>query len=166
MSLPRRLIASLLVLFASAGLSLPAAAIDTAQMEDQYRAWSGVVDALERAGYRAVESIELEPFGRFDIEAIDGQGAEHELRLDRDGRVLSSLPDGTFEEQDETLELSAVRGALGWLREQGYHDLEEISADDGAIEIEARGPDGRLRELLLDPATLRLLRTDAPVRMP
>lgn len=123
-----------------------------------YQRWSRALDTLAEQGFERIEEIELSLTGRFDVDALDAQRVEHDLRLSRDGsKIDSRQSDGSIDDIEDTLTLDQVRAALAWLQAQGYRDLKEISGDDGLIEIKARSTDNRRAELKLRPGTHELV---------
>ena len=147
-----------LFVLALAAFALPVRAAPDAE----FSCWNQALETLAKNGFSRVEDVELDLFGRFRVDAPDADRIDHELKLSGDGtRVLDRKRDGSIDEPADILPIEALRSALHWLRSRGYHDLEQLSVDDGLIEIDARDASRRRVELTLNPQDMQIVALDA-----
>lgn len=149
-----------LILPAALSLALMAPLSAAASAVNEYQTWSRVAKALSDAGYTAVEEIDSKLFGRFEVEAIHGDGQEYQLTISSDARITGKQARGPAHASRDLLAVQAVPRVLSWLEERRYSDLDQIGGDDGLVEIEARSADGKRQEIQLSPETLQIVTTE------
>lgn len=138
-----------------------AAAVPAHAATPEYQALGQLIDTLDRAGYRQVEEIERKRSGRFEVEAVDASSIEHRLQVADAVRVVHSRADGRRDADDDVVDLDTLRRLVAWLEASGYRDIEEIAADDGLIEVEARNAQGQRQSLLVDGSGPRLIAAES-----
>lgn len=114
------------------------------------------LSAVEQRGVTHVEEIEIDRRGRVEIEGVDAQGVEHQVRFDHDGSLLRERS-GEREDLDDSIDLASARRVIDWLQQHNHRDIEQIAADDGLVEIELLDANGREVEITLEPGSLRVV---------
>lgn len=126
----------------------------------EYQTLNRILDEIERKGYTRIEEIDRELFGRFEVEAVDARSLEHKLVFDSEGKLTGERAKGGTD-ADDAFELATARRVVAMLQQRGYRDIEQMSSDDGFIEVEARDAGGGRVDVTLDPATLQVLATES-----
>lgn len=151
--LPRRITAVLALTLCS---SLSVAQNEVPTITAEYQRLNQILDEIESRGYTRIGEFDRELFGRIEVEAVDSASLEHKLVFDGEGKLIRTRAQGGTDAAD-ALDVAAVRRVLVLLQAQGYHDIEQISADDGFIEVEASNAEGQAHDLTLDMAAQKVL---------
>lgn len=125
-----------------------------------YQGLERALSAVEAKGFAHLEEIDIGMRGGIEIEAIDASNVEHKFKFDANGDLKSERAGDVDNDTDDRFELGAARRVIAWLQQEGYTDIDDISADDGMIEVEARNSAGKKVELTLDPVTLRVVKQE------
>lgn len=119
------------------------------------------LNTLNQYDVTHIEELEINRRGHIEIEGFDSNGAERKLSFDRQGSVLRDHRGDADEDREESIDIATAQRVVNWLEQQGHRDIDQISADDGLIEIEMRDENGREVEMALDPATLEVVEMES-----
>lgn len=151
MSVSNKMMASALI---AAGI-LPAVSLASPQ------SLRGALNSLAQYDVTHIEEMEINRRGDIDVEGFDSNGAERKLRFDKQGNVLRDRRGDGDDDHEDSIDITTAQHVVDWLEQHGHRDVEQISADDGLIEIEMRDEQGHEIELSLDPATLEVVEMES-----
>ncbi|QHS11142.1 PepSY domain-containing protein [Sinimarinibacterium sp. NLF-5-8] len=143
-----------------ASLMLGAVAVPAQANPATYAAINTALKAVEAQGYQQIDEIDVGARGNIKIDAIGSDNVEHKFIFDANGALQNQRSGGIERDLSDRMDLTTARKVLDWLAQQGYTEVDDVSADDGLIEIDARNAHGEKTEFKLDPQDMRIVSYD------